>query len=75
MKKILFLTLIFSALTYIGHAQHDTKAGPKKDNKETPKPATPPNDPKSTPKGDESVIYLGTNEFFIALEREGILKG
>ena len=75
MKKILFLTLTFSALTSIVYAQDGDKTEPKKDNKENTKPAKPATDTKSKPNGDASVIYLGPNEFYIALVREGIFKG
>jgi hypothetical protein len=75
MKKILFLSLTILVVNTIGYAGDDAKTAPEKDNKEKTKPATPAPAIKSAPSGDASVIYLGTNEFYLALVREGILKG
>jgi len=68
MKKILLTVVLLSALTAAqAHTRH------------THRTARPHSHvtiaPVATAASDDTVIYLGTNEFYIALEREGVYRG
>ena len=64
MKKILLTAVLLSALTaaqaHRRHSAHTTPVAPA---------AT------ATSAKDDIVIYIGTNEFYLELEREGVSRG
>ena len=83
MKKIMTIALLFAAITS-AYAHPDSATctdqpsdTPEKANtaKDAPAPiATPAADHSAAGTTDKSVIYVGTNDFSLALVREGIRK-
>ena len=76
MKNILLLALILAAYSAASAHSHPTTADrqslkPKPQTKAATKAATAP---ASAAAKDDSANYVGTNDFYLALVREGIRK-
>jgi hypothetical protein len=83
MKKIIFLALLLTSFT-AAQAQTNNTSIASKENKDTVKPSAGskikaiPAAPAAKPTAaasDDSAHFVGTNDFYLVLVREGMRKG
>lgn len=76
MKSILIIALEFITFSSASAQDHKTSEAVKqnKDIKKHSKKAKPAAAPASAAATDDSANYVGTNDFYLALVREGVRK-